>query len=324
MKVLVTGATGFLGSEVARQLVAEGHKVRVLARKGAKQDLLTDIKDQIEFAEGDVTEVMSLDEAMQEMQHVYHLAAYVGFGGKRDAEKLHEINVEGTANVVNAACKAGVTRMVATSSMAAFGRPPAQGIVITEELQWQSSKLNSEYAKSKYAAEREVHRGIAEGLDAVMVNPALIFGRGRKGENTMQIVAQIKSGKLPAVPWGATNVVDVRDVARGHLLAMEKGKTGERYFLGGENLAWVEIVKILADAFGVKAPTRRLHPRLSIIAATILETFSNLTGTRPLLTRESAYASASTYTYNTEKALKELGYQYRPFRETAQWVASMP
>ncbi|MBL7977452.1 MAG: SDR family NAD(P)-dependent oxidoreductase [Bacteroidetes Order II. Incertae sedis bacterium] len=320
-KVLVTGATGFLGSELVRQLLAQGQSVRVLARKSAKFDLLNEVAGQFEIATGDVTDPLSVRDALKDIQTVYHAAAFVSFGGQKDAEKLREVNVLGTANVVNSALDQRVKRLVLTSSMAAFGRPANQSEEITEDLLWMPSKLNTRYALSKYDAELEVYRGIAEGLDAVIVNPALIFGIGRLGEGTMKIVHQVKSGKLPAVPWGATNVVDVRDVAAGHLLARQHGKTGERYFLGGENLMWNEIVAHLATAFGVKAPTRRLHPTLSLIAATITETIGTLTGTQPLLTRESARASIGTYRYSTQKAETALGYLARPFAETAAFLA---
>lgn len=321
MHTLITGATGFLGSEIARQLVAKGDSLRVLARNPNKTDLLHDLKDRIEIVQGDVTDPLSLRDAMQGIQHVYHAAAYVGFGGKSDRALLHEINVQGTANVVNAALEQNISRLVLTSSMAAFGRPEKEGLIIDESLAWQNSKNNSEYAKSKYGAELEVHRGIAEGLDAVIVNPALIFGTGRHGENTMKIVAQVKNGKLPAVPSGATNVVDVRDVAKGHLLAMQKGKTGERYFLGGENLTWAQIVPILADAFGVKAPTRTLPFALLYAGATLME-LTMLLGMKPLITRETIRTSANKQQYSTKKAETELGYTFRSFQETTRDIAA--
>ncbi|MBN8589351.1 MAG: NAD-dependent epimerase/dehydratase family protein [Rhodothermia bacterium] len=319
--VLVTGATGFLGSELVRQLIGKGQTVRILARKSAQFDLLQDVAGKFEVAIGDITDPLSVRDAMDGVQVVYHAAAFVGFGGRKDAEKLRVVNVQGTANVVNSVLGTQVRRLVLTSSMAAFGRPANQEDVITENQLWTPSKLNTGYAQSKYDAELEVQRGIAEGLDAVIVNPALIFGIGRLGEGTMKIVEQVKTGRLPAVPWGATNVVDVRDVAAGHLLACEKGKTGERYFLGGENQMWSEIVAKLAAAFGVKAPTRKLHPTLSMIAATITETIGNLTGTQPLLTRESARASIGRYRYSTQKAEETLGYRARTMAETAAYLA---
>lgn len=321
MKILVTGASGFLGSALVRQLILEdGADVRVLVRSSSRLDLLQDLEGRFERVEGDVTDPESLTDAMTGITQVYHVAAYIGFGGARDAENLYRVNVEGTAHVVNAALRAGVARLVQTSSMAAFGRPRTQDMMIDESLLWQDSKLNSEYAKSKYAGELEVHRAIAEGLDAVIVNPSLIFGEGRKGEGTMEIVGKVIKG-LPAAPWGATNVVDVLDVAKGHRLAMAHGKTGERYFLGGENLRWTEIVAQLAEAFGKKAPSRRLHPRLALAAAYVGETIGKFTGTRPLLTLESARASMSAYQYSTEKAERELGYTFRAFRETARRLA---
>lgn len=321
MKTLVTGATGFLGSELTRQLVAAGADVRILRRDTSRLDLLGDTADEVEHAVGDVTDVGSLHAAMADVRQVYHAAAFVSLGGRRDRERLHRINVEGTANVVNAALAAGVERLAHTSSMAAFGRPEDAHRTIDETSEWRTSRVNTAYARSKYLAELEVFRGIAEGLDAVLVNPALIFGAGRPGENTLRIAEQVRDGKLPAVPTGGTNVVDVRDVAAGHRLAMERGRTGERYFLGSENLTWRAIIDALADAFDVPPPRRTLPPALAFTAGALAEALAFVTGGRPSLTREATRTASRFYRYDNRKAVEELGCSFRPFEETAQHIA---
>ena len=302
MKTLVTGATGFLGSVLVRQLVDRGEHVRILRRSTSKLDLLGPVAEKVEHAIGDVTNPDHMLEAMDGIQRVYHTAAKIGFGTSREHKQLFHVNVKGTAYVVNAALYAGVERLVHTSSVAALGRTEDPTPIIDETAQWTSSKANTAYANSKHEAELEIYRGIAEGLDAVIVNPSLIFGPGRSGENTMVIVEKIKKQRFPFVPKGGINVVDVEDVAAGHLLAMAKGETGERYFLGSEDLAWSDLLPILAQALNVPPPKRKLSPKLAALAGGISEGFAFLTGIRPMLTRESARLAAQFYRYSNKKS----------------------
>lgn len=320
MKTLVTGATGFVGSVLVRRLVGAGQAVRILRRASSSLDLLGDVAERVEHVVGDVTAPETLPAAFDGITHVYHTAASLGLGRGARAQ-LWRVNVEGTAHVVDAARAAGVARLVHTSSMAAFGRPDDQTVVIDETTPWQAARANSEYARSKHAAELEVHRAIAEGLDAVLVNPSLIFGVGRPGENTRRLAEAVRDGKVPAVPTGGTNVVDVEDVAEGHLRAMEHGQTGARYFLGSENLAWHEIFGTLADAFGTRPPHRTLPPRAALAFGTAAEVFAALTRTPPRFTREMARQTARFYRYDNTRAIEELGCTFRPFRETARRIA---
>ncbi|HYE58415.1 MAG TPA: NAD-dependent epimerase/dehydratase family protein, partial [Rhodothermales bacterium] len=211
--------------------------------------------------------------------------------------------------------------LVHTSSMAAFGRPADTSVVLDETAEWSPSRLNGPYAESKHRAELEVHRGIAEGLDAVIVNPSLVFGVGRAGENTVRIVELVRDRRLPVAPTGGTNVVDVRDVAEGHVRAMARGHTGERYFLGSQNLPWTEILGLLAGAFGVPPPRRTVGPRVANLLGLLMEARGKLTGRRPSLTRERARQTSAFYRYRNDKAIRELGMTFRPFRETAQMLA---
>ncbi len=321
MKTLVTGATGFLGSILTRQLRAEGNAVRILRRAQSKLDLLGEEAHNVEHVVGDVTDPVCLQDAMDGVHQVYHAAAYVALGGRRERERLFHINVHGTACVVDAALAAGVERLVHTSSIAAIGRPEQQATAIDETTPWTPSRMNTAYGLSKHQAELEIHRGIAEGLDAVMVNPSLIFGVGRPGENTMQIAERIRNGTFRAIPTGGTNVVDVEDVAAGHRRAMRYGKTGERYLLAGENLTWRALVETLAQALGVAPPHRSLPPRMAYTLATAAEAFAFLTRTNPKLTRKTATSISRTYTFDNRKAIEELGCTFRPFAETAQRMA---
>lgn len=318
---LVTGATGLVGAALVRQLVAAGEAVRILRRPASPLDLLGPAAERVEHALGDVTDPESVDRAVQGVARVYHAAALIDFGGPRARRRLSAVNVAGTAHVVDAARAAGVERLVHVSSIAALGRPDAPGGTIDETAEWRPSRANTAYAESKRAAELEVQRAVAEGLDAVLVNPALIFGLGRPGDGTMRLVARVRRGAVPVVPAGGTCVVDAEDVAAGMRAAMARGGTGERYVLGGENLPWREVVAVLARAFGQAPPRRVVGGRALRAGAVLAEAAARLTRTRPTLTREQARAASETYRYSNRKAVEELGATFRPFRETAARIA---
>ncbi|NNE71460.1 MAG: SDR family oxidoreductase [Rhodothermales bacterium] len=319
-RVLVTGATGFLGSHLVRRLLSEGLDVRALVRRPDRLGDLSDLPG-LEVAEGDVLDVDSLQDAVSGISQVYHCAAFVGFGGKSEVPPMMAVNVQGTANVVDAALRLGVSRVVHTSSIAALGRSEGNTDCLDEGVVWTESPLNTAYARSKHLAELEVHRAIAEGLDAVLVNPSLIMGPGRSGENTTVIAEKIRDGKLPAIPSGATNVVDVEDVAEGHVAAMRLGVSGERYILAGENLSWDKIIRTLADAFGVDPPRRRVSMRAALLLGALSEFGATITRRKPLMTRESARVTGHRSCYRNDRARSELGVAFRPFSETAGRLA---
>lgn len=322
--ILVTGATGFVGSVLVRRLLAEGEAVRILRRPSSPLDLLGGAARRVEHALGDVTEADAVYAAMEGVGQVYHVAAVVAFGrGAR--ERLRDVNVRGTAHVVDAALEAGVERLVHTSSIAALGRPERPGGLIDEDAVWTASRSNTAYAVSKHDAEREVNRGIAEGLDAVIVNPALIFGPGRPGENTMQLAERVAAQRVPLAPPGGTAVVDVEDVAAGLRAAMGRGETGERYVLAAENLSWTEVLTTLAGAIGVAPPRGTVSPALLRLGGVLAEAGAFVTRAEPALTCETARTATETHRYNNSKAVDRLGVSFRPFAETAARIAaSMP
>lgn len=321
MKTLVTGATGLIGSTLTHQLLAEGETVRIVHRPTSSFDLLSEAAERVERVVGDLLDPRSLYRAMDGMDRVYHAAALIEAEGS--TEHLRRVNVDGTANVVNAALQAGVQRLVHVSSIAALGHPEdrADDIVIDETSPWRPTVDDSAYARSKYNAELEVHRGIAEGLDAVLVNPSLVFGTGRPSTNTRRIVDAVRSGWMPGVPDGGTNVVDVKDVAAGLRHAMDRGTTGERYILGSENLSWHEIVRTLADALGVDPPTRTIPPGVLTAAGWVAEGTAWLTGRAPRFSRALARSASRSRCYDNQKAVDELGCSFRPFAETAHRIA---
>ena len=318
--VLVTGATGFLGSVLTKQLVDAGTDVRIFRRDTSSLDLLGTYAERVDHAVGDLRRARSLYAALQGIDRVYHVAAKVSFA-PGDQEALRRVNADGTANVVNAALRADVDRLVHTSSIAALGRPVEPDGLIDETTEWEGRPHRSAYARSKRRAELEVHRGIAEGLDATIVNPSLIFGVGGPGTNTRRIVDAVRSGWLRAVPSGGTNVVDVRDVAAGLRAAMHRGETGRRYFLGSENSSWMALAHTLASAFGVAPPRTTVPPWALTVAGAMAEGVATVTRTQPFLTRTTARTASRTYRYDNSRARAELDCTFRPFGETARHIA---
>lgn len=271
----------------------------------------------VEIVEGDILDPDAVEAAVKGVNEVYHCAAFVGFGGKAEVPRMMEVNVGGTATVLEAARRAGVRRVVHTSSIAALGRSATTTGCLNEGAVWTESPLNTAYAQSKHLAELEVHRAIAEGLDAVMVNPSLIMGPGRSGENTTLVAERVRDGKVPAIPSGATNVVDVEDAALGHIVAMERGVTGERYILASENLQWETIIRTLAEGFGVDPPKRRVSMRTAWWLGAMSEVVGTIIRRPPLMTRETARVTGHHSCYENERARVELGLTFRPFQETA-------
>lgn len=321
-KILVTGATGFIGSVLTRQLVGAGASVRIFRRETSSLDLLGSVADRVEHAVGDLTCARSLYGAMKGVGRIYHVAAEVSFEAG-NLERLRRVNVDGTANVVNAALEASVGRLVHTSSADVFGLPADPDEMIDESTPWRGGSQRSAYARSKRRAELEVRRGIAEGLDAVIVNPSLVFGVGRPNTNTRRIVDAVRSGWVRAVPPGRKNVVDVRDVAAGIRAAMARGETGRRYLLGSENLSWRAIGERLAEAFDVAPPRHTIPPALLTAGALLAEGVATLTRTRPPLTRSMVQAATRPYRYDNSRARRELGCRFRPFEETTEHIATV-
>ena len=320
--ILVTGATGFVGSRLVRDLVAGGAAVRVLRRPTSRLDLLGASAREVQHALGDVTDPASVRDAVDGVEVVYHVAAAVAFGPAA-RRRLRDVNVRGTRAVVDAALDAGVGRLVHTSSIAALGRPERPGGVIDESAVWTASRSNTAYARSKRDADLEVLRGVAEGLDAVAVHPALVFGPGaRPREGTGRVVERVARGGVPLAPPGGTAVVDVADVSAGLRAACERGGTGERYVLAAENLSWTAVLGALAHALGTAPPRGTAPPALLRLVGALAEAGGVLARSEPSLTRATARSAAETYRYANDKAVRDLGLSFRPFAETAARIAA--
>jgi nucleoside-diphosphate-sugar epimerase len=311
--ILVTGGTGFLGSHLLRKLVNVGEPVRALYRSKIPYQL-EDIQDKIEWVIGDILDVNALEDAMVDIDKVYHCAAVVSFHSGNHAQMM-KVNVEGTANVVNLAIDAGVKKLVHVSSVAAIGRAKGNGVV-DEECEWQESKNNSQYAVSKYLAEMEVWRATAEGLETVIVNPSIILGSGFWDEGSGMLVKNAWK-EFPFYTDGVTGFVDVKDVAEVMIRLMESSVKGQRFILSAENYGYQQLFTEMATLLGKKPPHIAVKPWLAAIVWRIESLKTKFTGKKALLTKETARTAQLKVHYNNKKILSVLpGFAFTPLKTT--------
>ena len=320
MKALVTGATGFVGAAVARTLLAAQWEVRVLARKGSDRRNLSSLP--VEIKEGDLKDVNSLERAAAGCPALFHVAADYRLGA-RDPSQLYEANVEGTRNILNAARRAGVQRIVYTSSVATIGIP-ADGTPGEEATPNSLENMIGHYKRSKYLAEEVVREAAREGMSVIIVSPSTPVGPGDvKPTPTGQLVLAAAAGRMPAYVDTGLNIVHVDDVAAGHLLAYERGKAGERYILGGEDMSLREILALIAALVGRKPPRVRLPYGLVLPIAYLAEGYAALTGRSGRITLEGVRMSRKLMFFSSAKAARELGYRSRPpveaFADAIRW-----
>lgn len=299
--ILVTGGTGLVGSYLLRELVRMNKPVKALYRSAPATLLSSEENQRVEWIQGNILDVTLLSEIMQDVTHVYHCAAVVSFSPSRRRE-LFKINVEGTANVVNACVQAGVKKMVHVSSVAAMGRI-RNNQVINESMYWTPETSNSNYGHSKYLAELEVWRGIAEGLPAVMVNPTIILGAGDWHQGSSKIF-KTAYDEFPWYSQGAGGFVDVRDVVKAMVLLMEHDVQSERYILSAGNHSYREVFNGIAAAFGKKPPHKKVTPFLASIVWRLEWIKSRIARQEPMLTRETARTAQATVEFDNGKFLR--------------------
>jgi dihydroflavonol-4-reductase len=321
MNVLVTGATGFVGSHVARQLVDAGYSVRVLVRSRSNPILLEGLS--AERCEGDLRDILSLGRAMKGIRRVFHVAADYRLWA-RNPEEIYQSNVEGTRSLFEAARQNGVERIVYTSTVATIVVPTSDGALPDENTHATLDQMVGHYKRSKFLAEVEAMKAAADGLPVVIVNPTTPVGPGDwKPTPTGRIIVDFLNGRMPAYVDTGLNVAAVEDIAAGHLLAAENGRPGERYLLGARNMTLKEILDTLARITGRPAPRVRLPHAVAIAAAHANELFSRLTGREPQIPVEGAKMSRYRMFVASDKAEKELGYKQGPvepaFERAVRW-----
>ena len=304
MRALVTGGTGFIGSSIVRALLSTGYEVRVLIRNGSDTRNLDGLE--IERVIGDITDPMSLARAMRGCSHVFHAAALYSFWVTIPG-LIERVNVQGTRNVLQAALEAGIGLVVYTSSVAALA-VPEDGAPVDELTPIDPGKIIGAYKRSKYAAEQVALEYVAKGLPVIIVNPSFPVGpRDIKPTPTGQTIVDFLNHRLPAYVDTGMNVVDVDDVARGHVLAAEKGRIGERYILGGKNMTMGELLALLSKITGIRAPRMRM-PYQPLLALSYLNAgWCRMTKTTPRMTPDTIRMSRHYMYYNPAKAIDELG-----------------
>jgi dihydroflavonol-4-reductase len=317
--IFVTGGTGLVGSYLIKALVQEGAPVRALCRHPYEGPVLTPAElERVEWIQGDILDAACLENAMEGVTQVYHCAAMVSFNPRRQ-HILFQVNIEGTANVVNAALEKGVQKMVHVSSVAALGGGNGR---IDESMSWNEESDNSRYGKSKFHGEMEVWRGIAEGLHAVIVNPALVLGAGDWEKSS----AELFKTAYDEFGWytdGINGMVDVRDVVRAMILLMNSPINAERFILSADNWTFLRLFSEMATAFGKRIPHKKVTPFLAGLIWRAEKVRGLVTGKDPLITKETARTAQALSYYDAGKITATLdGFSFTPLEESIRYHAA--
>ncbi|UKN00778.1 NAD-dependent epimerase/dehydratase family protein [Paracrocinitomix mangrovi] len=325
--IFVTGGTGLLGTHIILELLARGEKVRALKRSDARLEMVKkvfnfyhgnkgdQIFNQIEWVEGDITDVYSLDKAIEGCRVVYHCAGMVSFL-KKDREKLWLVNKEGTANVVNVCIHHKVDHLCYVSSTAAIGRRDNAEFA-TENMLWKAGSHNSNYSVSKYSAEMEVWRGVEEGLNAVIVNPSIIFGPGNWNESSIGIFRVVANGLKFYTP-GINAFVDARDVATAMCELSDQKIFNERFLLISENLPFKEVFDYIANEFNVKPPSVKVKRWMAGLAWRLSTLKRILFFSKQTITKETSRSAMSVSKFSNQKITDRLNFQFIPIQKSVE------
>lgn len=324
--IFVSGASGLVGSHLLLELVNKKKQVRALYRNKTSIDWVEKIFslycdnskhlcNQIEWIKGDVLDIDSLEHATEGVSEVYHCAAIVSFI-QRERYKMMQVNAVGTANMVNAALQNKVKRFCYVSSVAALGRN-ADVNEIDESSDWVNSSNNSRYAESKYIAEREVWRGFAEGLNGVIVNPSIIIGVGDPAKSSARLLAQVHKGNR-FYTNGVNSFVDVIDVVRAMIMLMESNVSNERFVLSGDNCSYKQIFDLIADGFAKPRPSIEAKKWMLELLWRFEYLRNFLTGSTPLITKETSKTSMGKHYYSSRKIVETLGFNFTPIAVSIQ------
>ncbi len=326
--IFVTGGTGLIGSHLLYQLASKGSQVRALRRKTSNVNILNKIfgyysddpgklLSQISWYESDILDKESLIKAFDGIEQVYHCAALVSFD-PADDRYIVESNVRCTRNIVELCMEKGISKLCHLSSVAALGRnPDAREVHIDEETPWEDSGDLSAYARSKYLSEQEVWKGIEQGLNAVIVNPSIVFGPGDWSRSSPKMFYTIWKG-LRFYTAGSNSFVDVRDVCRAMIGLMESNISGERFILTSENLPFRNVFNLIADNLNKKRPSLRVTRLMGEIAWLVNILFSIITGKPPLITKETVRTGQKRIFFSSEKIRKQLDFEFIPVEQSVK------
>lgn len=331
--ILITGGTGLVGSHLLFELLRKGEKVKALKREASNLKLVKHIFnyyvskveadqlfEKIEWVNGDILDIHSLLDLLEGVKTVYHCAAIISFDPK-DKKRMITDNINGTANIVNACLEKKIKALCHVSSIAAIGRDQAKGMV-TELDQWQYLPQNSAYSISKHESEREVWRGIAEGLNAVIVNPSIIIGPGNWDNGSAKIFSTLYKG-LKYYTIGASGFVDVRDVVSAMILLVNERKFAERFILNGDNLSYRELFSMMATGLKIKGP----HILAKRWMTELVWRFEAIKGfflkEKALITKETSSTANKKYKFSREKLDRFINFSFRPIDESIQDFTAM-
>lgn len=320
--ILVTGATGLVGSHLLVKLLQENETVKAIYRDSAKIDAVKNVFkyknalnlfDKINWVKADITDVFSLNEAFENITMVYHCAALISFD-PNDEDILRKTNIEGTANIVNCCIDFKIKKICYVSSIAAFGDTKENEHVINENTDWNAEKLHGDYAISKYGAEMEVWRGFQEGLEVVIVNPGVIFGFGFPNQGSGILINKVKNGLL-FYTKGKTGIVAVEDVINSMILLMNSTINGERFCLVSENINFQALLNIISDVLNVKKPSIYANKTFTSIAWRMDWLFSKLFFKKRSFTKATAISSHSIDIYDNSKTIEKLSFKFTPMKD---------
>ena len=325
--ILVTGGTGLLGSHLLLELTKAGKTVRAIKRTSSNIAMVRkiftyytpspdDLFSKIEWVDADLLDFNSMEEALSGITEIYHTGAIVSFYPK-DHKEMLKVNIEGTANLVNQAIHSGVGKFCYVSSVASLGRAENNGLT-DEETYWKPSRRNSVYAVSKYGAEREVWRGMEEGLNAVIINPSVILGPGFWNANS-GLFRLVYEG-LNYYTMGVNGYVDVRDLARAAVLLMDRNLFGQRFICSSENISYRDLFGLMAKYLNRPAPRVNVPMFLTSLAWRVEAVRSFLTGSKPEVTKEMAISTTQTYIYSHEKICKTLNFKFLTVEESIREI----
>ena len=311
--VLVTGATGFLGSELISQLLLRGEKIRAIKRETSRIPQILADSEGIEWFTADLLDYYSLSEALHGISCVYHCAAFISFQQK-DKKEMLKVNVEGTTNLLNICAEKNIRRFLHVSSIAALGES-RNGNLITEESHWEFGAGQSTYSVSKYQSEMEVYRAAAEGMEVVIVNPSIIIGKNVGITGSGQLFESIRKG-LKYYPGGSCGYVDVEDVAKVMILLMATNISNERFIVNSENLSYKEFFQSIAQGFGQKPPMIALKPWMMNIALLGTQVISLISGKNFGLSKETIRSAFKKQAFSNKKIKETLDFNFKPLNES--------
>ena len=313
-KIFVTGATGFLGSYIVRQLLVDGYDdITCLTRRNGPTELTSDFYDKVRWVMGDILDVPFLSDQLPGVDCIIHAAAIVTFSTK-DKKKMIQTASDGTANLVNNAMDCGVQKFLHISSIAAIGRrKPEEDI--SEKMMFSHSKYDTTYGLSKFLAEQEVWRAHAEGLNVTILNPSMILGAGKWTSSSVQIFSKVKKG-ISYYPSGTNGWVDVRDVAKATVMCVSEQRDGERFIISAENLSYQTVLQTIAKELKVKGPEKKVNLNLAGIVWRLDAIRSFITGKNPVITKETIQSTSVTARYDNSKSKEMLSLNYRSIKES--------